>query len=134
MLPVVVFDASYVLSVVMGDEPTPASSAQVMAARLLAPPVWPLEVANILNVNRRRGRLDAAQVTRVCEVIDALDVQVVSPAETGIGHWCRLADTHGLTTYDAQYLDLAMQQRCGIATCDQRLTQAALRVGLPVYT
>ena len=130
----IVFDASYALAVVMGDEPTPVSAPEVLGARLVVPAIWTLEMSNILLVNQRRGRVDAAQLQRLCDVIQALDVEVMPAPVLSIRHWCMLAGTHGLTTYDAQYLDLAMQQRCGIATCDTRLAQAAARVGLPVFS
>ena len=73
-------------------------------------------------------------VQRLVEVVAALDVQVAATPSLSVEHWCQFATTHGLTPYDAQYLDLALQQRCGIATCDARLAQAAARAGVPVFS
>ena len=36
------------------------------------------------------------------------------------------AMSHGLTAYDAAYLELALQRRCQLATLDSRLAEAAL--------
>ncbi len=130
----IVLDTSYLLAVVMGDEATPAEANKVLAARLLAPAIWPLEVANTFLVSQRRGRITAAQLQRLVELVAALDVQVAPSPVLSVEHWCQFSHAHGLTPYDAQYLDLALQQRCGIATCDARLAQAALRAGVPVFS
>ena len=129
----IVLDASYAVALVMGDEATPLQAADVVAAELVAPAIWTLEIANTLLVNQRRGRVNAAQLQELLAVLAALNVQVQPGVGLSIDHWCQFSGVHGLTTYDAQYLDLAMQKRCGIATCDARLAQAAARVGLPVY-
>jgi predicted nucleic acid-binding protein len=43
-----------------------------------------------------------------------------------------LADRHGLTVYDAAYLDLAIRKRLPIATLDNALIQAAARSLTPI--
>jgi predicted nucleic acid-binding protein len=40
------------------------------------------------------------------------------------------AATHGLTPYDACYVDLAVQRGAELATLDSRLAQAARAVGV----
>ncbi len=45
----------------------------------------------------------------------------------------RLADQHGLTVYDAAYLDLAMQERVPLASLDGQLIRAARDVGVPLF-
>ncbi|MCK6424870.1 MAG: type II toxin-antitoxin system VapC family toxin [Burkholderiaceae bacterium] len=131
--PRIVLDASYAIAVVMGDEPVPVSTDVVLAAQLLVPPVWTWEMGNILRVSLRRGRLGRPELPAVLQAVDTLAVRVEPAAELSVGEWLDLADRHGLTTYDAQYLDLALQQRCGLATQDRRLAEAAERLGLPVY-
>ena len=41
---------------------------------------------------------------------------------------------HDLTPYDALYLELALQRRCALATCDADLAAAAQRAGVVVYS
>lgn len=41
-----------------------------------------------------------------------------------------LADSHGITTYDAACLELAMRLNCPLATQDKALVKAAKRHGL----
>ena len=43
-----------------------------------------------------------------------------------------LARRHGLTFYDAAYLELAMRERIALATLDQALARAAIAEGVPL--
>ena len=44
-----------------------------------------------------------------------------------------LAQEHGLTVYDAAYLDLAIQERPPLASLDGQLVRAAQKVGVPLF-
>ena len=44
-----------------------------------------------------------------------------------------LADRHGLTTYDAAYLELALRLGVPLATLDQDLARAAREAGVPLF-
>ena len=129
----VVLDSSYALAMVMGDEAVPASADEVLAAQLIAPFLWNLEMANAMISNVRRGRLRDEEVQRLFRVMHDLAVEVFPSPEAPAEHWYGFSAAHGLTPYDAQYLDLALQQRCAIATCDQAIAQAASRLGLRVH-
>jgi predicted nucleic acid-binding protein len=43
-----------------------------------------------------------------------------------------LAEKHGLTNYDAAYLELAIRRNIALATTDQALRRAATRAGVPL--
>jgi predicted nucleic acid-binding protein len=65
-------------------------------------------------------------VELLCElpiVVDELD------AETALGAVLDLARTHGLTAYDAAYLELAMREGLPLATQDDALRSAAEQAG-----
>jgi len=130
----VVLDSSYALAMLMDDESGPASAEEVLAAHLVAPSLWNLEMANAMMSNVRRGRLREEDVRRVFGVLQGLDVEVVAAPEVPADHWYDFSAAHGLTPHDAQYLDLALQQRCAIATRDQAVADAAGRLGLRVLT
>jgi glycosyltransferase involved in cell wall biosynthesis len=77
--------------------------------------------------------LDAeARLERLLWAIDQLDVEVFATPPANASHWCTFSTRHGLTPYDAQYIDLALQHRCAIATCDAAVAQAATQLGLTV--
>jgi predicted nucleic acid-binding protein len=110
--------------------------ADAVLARLeddtaVVPSLWPLEVANGLVSAERRRRLTAAGLARAVELSLALpiDVQAV-PVDLALVAVLELARRHGLTAYDAAYLDLAMRQGLPLATEDAALRGAAGRVGV----
>ena len=56
--------------------------------------------------------------------------------QTGTRAWSDtivLARAHGLSAYDAAYLELAVREGLPIATLDDRLKAAAKAVGVPYY-
>src|SRR6478752_1648562 len=72
----------------------------------VVPAIWPLEVANVLLVAERRGRISEAQSSRFLELLAQLPIDVDdSPADmTAIVATGR---RHTLSSYDASYLVLA---------------------------
>ncbi len=97
----------------------------------LVPPIWALEVANVLLVAERRGRLTEQDSCRFLGMLDALPIRVQRDrAElTGI---LTLARAHGLSSYDASYLDLAIGTAIPLATQDRRLRRAARQCDVPI--
>ena len=55
------------------------------------------------------------------------------PPERMLTEWIALARKHGLTTYDASYLDLAMRQGLPLATLDVSLRTAAKKCRVRLY-
>ena len=93
--------------------------------------VWPLEVANGLLVAERRQRLTAGEATRAGRFILSLPVAVDPVARTRpFEEVRRLARTHGLSAYDAAYLELAVRLGLPLATLDRTLGRAAREEGL----
>ncbi|CAN5812133.1 type II toxin-antitoxin system VapC family toxin [soil metagenome] len=91
----------------------------------MAPAIWPLEVANGLLTAVRRGRLDAAMLPRLSELLGALPVHVEAVLlSDALGRVLDAARTLELTAYDAAYLDLAARRGVPFATLDERLQSA----------
>jgi predicted nucleic acid-binding protein len=128
----IVVDCSYTMAMVMPDETRPHSMPRALEGRLLAPALWPFEVANALRNLVRRGRLIEPDVPTLCARLEAYEIEVQGGGDGGVRQRYGVAHTHGLTAYDAAYLDLALQRRCLLATLDARLAEAALRAGVAV--
>ena len=128
----IVLDCSYTLAMVMPDETRPRRREEVIDARLFAPTIWPVEVANALRNGLRRGRLVEAEVQAVCAQVEAFAVETSATPDVGVRQRYLAAHAHDLTAYDAAYLDLALQRHCALATLDHQLAEAARRVGVPV--
>ena len=128
----IVVDCSYTMAMVMPDETRPRNLERALEGRLLAPMLWPFEVANVLRNVVRRGRLAEPDVSALCARLEAYEIEVQGGGDAGVRQRYGSAQTHGLTAYDAAYLELALQRRCQLATLDSRLAEAALRAGVAV--
>lgn len=129
----VVIDSSYALACVMPDESRPRSIKQVFEAALIAPLIWPLEVASAMRSGVRRGRLTPLKAKSLCSHIVGLDVALVPPTANDPLRYFELSTMHGLTPYGAVYLDLALSRRCALATQDAGLAAAADQAGIQVF-
>ncbi len=128
----IVVDCSYALAMVMPDEQKPASFAQVASGRLLVPTIWPFEVANAFRSAVRRARFTGEEMMAVCGRMEALQFELASLHDAAIRQHFLASLSHGLTAYDAAYLDLALQRRCPLATLDAGLARASAVAGIQV--
>lgn len=125
----VVIDSSITLAWLFEDERNDAVDAvlrHVAEHGAIVPSLWKLEVANALQTAIRRRRIDEAFRDAALGNLAALDIAIDD--ETDRVAWSTtvlLAQRHGLTTYDAAYLELARRRHLPIATLDQELIQAS---------
>ena len=110
--------------------------AETVAERLLddrawVPPIWELELANVLRSACVRQRMDAqhaqAVIAQLVSLPITVDRQAVPPSEL-LG----LSLRFGLTTYDASYLAIALRHQVPLATLDEALREAALAAGVGI--
>lgn len=130
----VVIDCSITIAWCFGDEATAgASKVQERLERdaALVPAHWFLEVTNVLAMAERRKRITAAVSIEFLNSLEALDIQVDEKStRRAFSHLLPLCRQHGLTSYDAAYLDLALRRRLPLATLDDDLRSAARQLGL----
>lgn len=134
MISGLVLDASIALAWCFPDEGTAQADETyrlVQVEGACAPAVWPLEVANALINAQRRGRITEAYATAIGADLASLPI-AIEPVSTddALGRVAALAAAHGLSTYDASYLDLAMRKGLPLASLDARLTKAAAAAGV----
>ena len=130
----IVLDSSYALALAFPDENPPDSSQHVLGQPLVAPHIFLIEVANAALNSVRRHRYLPAEAERICQLIEGLAVEPAPPPEVGAAFHLRMALAHGLTAYDALYLDLAQVNRCPLATRDAVLAAAARKAGIEVFS
>ena len=129
-----VVDSSATLAWVYSEETTEAISevlARLTDRGAWVPALWRLEVANVLQMNVRRGRHDAA--FRDAALTDLAMLPISIDPETDQQAWgatVRLAARHRLTVYDAAYLELAQRRGLPLATLDKELRDAATAEGV----
>lgn len=124
-----VLDGSITLAWCFRDEATPAIDAIMMSAArdgAIVPAIWRLEVANGLRSAIRRRRMEAIQRDAFLAALGEMNVE--TDLDTDRYAWSatvQLADRHGLTPYDACYLELAIRAGLPLASLDGALGAAA---------
>jgi predicted nucleic acid-binding protein len=131
-----VLDASVAAAWVLDDEQSDLADQVIDSLDVktaTAPHLWALEVANILTVCERRGRIDAAKRKLMAEAVKDLGVIEQPHTQDAVfGEVMDLAAKHALSAYDASYLELAMRLGVPLATLDKPLEKAALAEGVAV--
>ena len=113
---------------------TDAALDAVVRGGARVPALWVVEMANVLAMAERHGRLDAARVDRFLEALLALPVTLDHGAAAALAPTLlRLARVHRLTAYDASYLELALRTGLPLATRDAALRRAADRAGVTLF-
>lgn len=125
----VVLDSSATMAAVYSDEVSPAIRRvfELVAENgAWVPSLWPLEIANILEMGVRRGRHNAAFRDATLADLQWLPIHIDPETERyAWGATLKLAERHGLTLYDAAYLELAQRRGLPLATLDRDLRRAA---------
>jgi predicted nucleic acid-binding protein len=131
----IVIDASVTLSWCFPDEQE-AASIDVLdriraGERAVVPAFWAVEVLNSLLVGERRGRITAEQVKAFFDTLRILSPSVDYASMDQIaGPVQMICRDHGLTPYDALYVELAQRSGCPLATLDQEQRRAARALGV----
>lgn len=131
-----VLDSSVALAWVLPDEGN--VYADELLERLIAdgavvPPIWPLEIGNVLLVALRRGRIRQEEFEAIVDRLARLPIEIDNEAtDHALASVLLLAAGLGLTTYDAAYLDLAQRRNLPLATLDRRLRSASTTANLEV--
>ncbi len=130
----IVIDASVTLSWYFEDEATAAADEvldRVVRAGAIVPPLWRLEVANAFQTGIRRKRVDPK--FRDQSLADLAQMPIALDGDTDAYVWTAtlgLSDRHGLTLYEACYLELAQRLNLPLATRGEQLRTAGRALGL----
>jgi len=111
-----------------GSEASEALLARLPASELCVPALFLWELANVLLMAERRGRISAADRSQFLTLVVQLDL-AIDPADPAVV-WhdvLSLAAQHRLTSYDAAYLELALRLKLPLACKDGPLREAAKR-------
>lgn len=128
----VVLDASVAISWLLEDQPEDVLVAltPLRLARAIVPSLWHLEVRNALLKASCKGRLRFSDIPRCLDDLDGL--RITTDPLPDLASALDLAGQHGLSYYDAVYLELAKRRSTTLATCDTRLARAAISEGVTV--
>ena len=125
-----VLDSSVALAWALPDESNPILDPLLKGLtteRVMVPPIWPLEIGNVLLVAVRRGRLTAQDMTHLVREFRALPVEIdIMSTEESFKETLFLAGKYELTTYDSSYIELARRRNLPLATLDTKLRKVCL--------
>jgi predicted nucleic acid-binding protein len=97
---------------------------------VIVPPIWKLEVLNVLLVALRRKRIRQAEAIRFLEMLKQFPIKTEETDFQDFESLLLLANSHGLSSYDAAYLDIALRMGLPLASLDKNLLQAAKKTGV----
>ena len=133
-----VMDASVTMAWCFDDEGGQLADQALDAledGEAIVPAIWTLEVANVLLVAERRGRLTRADGEQFLSMLEKLPITVDTSSICAISERIlSLGRDHGLSSYDAAYLELAMREGIPLATGDERLRQAMKVLGIAEFS
>jgi predicted nucleic acid-binding protein len=129
---VFVLDSSTTCSCSFRDEKTPETEAirkRLFQEEAVVPAIWPTEISNTLLQGIRRKRLSVQDAEAFIDLLDQASI-TIEPPSSGLQTLLSSALAHGLTVYDATYLELAIREGLPLATLDKQLREAAIRTGV----
>lgn len=136
MNPTLIIDCSLTMAWCFEDEGTVETAGiqdRLVAEAAVVPAHWFLEVTNVLVVAERRKRISPADSTQFVVLLASLDIQADNHAPArAFDHILPLSRNHGLSSYDAAYLDLALRRNLPLASLDDELRRVALGLGVEV--
>lgn len=129
-----VVDASVGAAWFLPDEANADTEAVLQATATLdvwVPALWLLEIGNLLLSAQRRKRITAEKRRELAAAASALRIHV-DREPVNMSTLDEVAAHHGLTAYDAAYLELALRRRLPLATRDDALVRAMAKAGVAV--
>jgi predicted nucleic acid-binding protein len=136
MKPTLILDCSMAMAWCFADESTPETvrvQDRLVAEAAVVPAHWFLEVANVLAMAENRKRISPEDSSQFVQLLSLLDIQIDEEASRrAFHHLLPLCRKHGLTSYDAAYLDLMLRRQAPLASLDEPLRKAAMSLGMEV--
>jgi predicted nucleic acid-binding protein len=131
-----VVDCSVTMAWFFADEKTPTAMAvlsKLMQDGAIVPAIWPIEVVNVLAIGERRSRVVPSDSDRFLAELATLPITTEAGGLGAVATEClSLARNHGLTAYDALYLELAQRRSLTLCSKDVQLLRAATAEGVAV--
>ena len=129
-----VLDVSVTVAWCLPDEESEIANRALDRLRsdeAVVPTLWWFELRNALVVNERRGRLAETDSATFLSDLGRLPIRLDErPGSSDLV--LALARRHGLTAYDAAYLEAGVRHGAPVATLDRKLAAAAEAEGVGV--
>ncbi|KAA0441721.1 MAG: type II toxin-antitoxin system VapC family toxin, partial [Candidatus Thioglobus sp.] len=129
-----VLDCSVALAWCLADEQSDYADKVLdllMQQQAIVPSLWHLEIANVLLMAQKRGRVTQQNSATILQTLSNANI-ITHKRNATIADidFVYFAHKHQLTSYDASYLYLAKTEKIPLATLDKKLTKVANDIGL----
>jgi predicted nucleic acid-binding protein len=132
-----VLDCSVTMAWCFEDESTEATDLileRLSGSTAIVPTIWPLEVANVLLLAKKKKRIAELQVASFIDALTTLPIVVDQSTSSKAMHSIfTVAAQTDLTIYDAAYLELAFREQIPLLTLDKGLLTAAKKLNIPTH-
>ena len=129
----IVIDVSVAAAWCFPDEEAPAAERALNDLPQLGgvtPALFWYEIRNVLIVNERRARIEQTDSARF--LMRLRNLRLLRDETHEEASVMSLARAHGLSAYDAAYLETALRRGDILATLDRALATAARAEGIPI--
>lgn len=100
----------------------------------MVPALWGIEIANAMLIGERQKRLRQPEIQRFTMLLENLQIfHDMQPAADYINSLLPIGREHGLSAYDASYLELSIRHGIPLATSDMKLRRAARKSGVIIF-
>ena len=139
MIPAFVLDASMAFAWVYPGQATSESESLLKLVEsgtvAVVPPLWFLEVSNGLLAAQRRKLVTPAERRQALDGLAALALTVDQhDPRSAFERTATLAEQHGLSVYDATYLEVAFRRSLALGSRDRALLAVARQCGVNVVS
>jgi predicted nucleic acid-binding protein len=130
----IVLDASLIIEWLVGDKQRPDIPhlhELLLDTEIVVPAHWPVEVSNFLRTRLNNKQITIREAHLILERLDMLEIAVDAPIQTDeVVPLAIFSSSHGLTTYDGVYVQLAFHHKAILATVDIAMREAAARLDI----
>ena len=131
----IVLDASTTIPWAFMNQKNPYSDAAlnyIHEHEAIVPPLWHLEIANVLLGAERNKRLTHSECMAFIELLVNMKISTYDQIITK-QNFFTFALHHRLSAYDATYLELAIKLDLPLASLDKKIRNAAEQSGVKLF-
>jgi predicted nucleic acid-binding protein len=127
----IVLDASITVSWLLNEGSASHLESVLATDRVIVPSHWTVEVGHAILKALRRKTIRQEQLIGIASDLDGLSISIQPPIDVAaIVPLLNFAWEHGLTMYDAAYVQLARNRTAKLATLDKAMGQTAAKLGI----
>ncbi len=123
----ITIDTSALIAVLVGETVRETIVELTAGNTLIAPGSVPYEIGNAFSAMFKRNRITLKEAQKGISIFNGIPLRYI---ETNFSNALKLSRTANIYAYDAYILDCAMQSNSFILTLDNKLYNAARKLGI----